>query len=288
MNEEDRKQLEDAAAVAREKADKAHEAAANADGQDEALNAAADEAENQAVAAQAALDAAAESEESSEQEPESEESEQDIDFKKELDSLPTQEGQPPAVDPKKNALQKAERALFFQAKEVEKLGGDPSKIVKTEAPRPEPEDRNQEQPQEGNFVTREELARRDLRTEIRKLSRSDEEFQVTLWHAENTIRSKGDPVKDAENAYLIAHKGRIQRSFDEIRRSVSTGRPSGPSLPGRKPVQQARKAPMLPPEQVRIMERRGFKQMPDGTWEGKRYRMVYDQTKKTFVTVPKK
>lgn len=281
MNEEEKKQLEDAAKVAREAADKAHEAAAQADGADEALNSAADAAEDAAQEAQAAFDAAVVTPEEEPVVPEpEEEDDKDIDFEKELEALGGE--QPPREPGKKlTELQKAERALFFQTKKVKELGGDPTKVIKSDVPiepvLPAPE---------SAFVTKDDLARRDLESEIRKLSRTEAEFKVTLWHSENTIRPTGDPVQDAQNAYLIAHKGRITRSFDEIRRA-STVRPMHGAGPGRKPPLTPAKAPELQSSERAIMQRRGFSMQPDGSWESKRYRMRYDTAHKSWVTEKK-
>jgi hypothetical protein len=280
MNEEEKKKLEDAAKVAREAADTAHEAAAQADGVDEALNSAADTAEDAALEAQAAFDAAVVTPEPEAPAPAPEdEDDKDIDFEKELENLG---GEPPKEPGKKlTELQKAERALFFQTQKVKELGGDPTKVIKTGAPiEPVPP-----APQPA-FVTKDDLNKRDLQGEIRKLSRTEAERKVTEWHAENSIKLTGDPVKDAENAYLIAHKGRITRSFDEIRRA-SFSRPMHGAGPGRKPPAAATKAPELQSSEKAIMQRRGYTVQPDGSWEAKRFRMRYDTSRKGWVTEKK-
>lgn len=280
VTQEEKQRLEDAAKVARETADQAHQAAADADGADEALNKAADEAETAAVEAQKAADEAVVST------PPGPEAEAptppdgtDIDFEKELDALSGE--QPPAPGKKLTELQKAERALFFQTRRVVELGGDPTKVVKPvgpavpPAPAVPPRD-------EQKFVTQDDLDRRDLSSELRKLAKSDAERKVLEWHAEHSIKLTGDPVKDAENAYLIAHKGRITRSFDEIRRAVYS-RPTPSTPPGRKPALPSAKAPELSLAEKAILQRRGFVMKPDGSWEGKKYRRYFDPKTRRWV-----
>lgn len=285
MSEEERKQKEDAAQAARRDADEAHEAAAQADGVDEALNKAADEAEDAAQQAQADLDAAdpapATPAPAGEEVPPA--GAQDIDFEKELEVLGGDT--PPAPPaPAKSELEKAERALFFNAQRLRELGGDPTKVVGAPPTPPAPPADAPPAPlTPPAYVTQEDLAKRDLVSEIRKLSRSEAERKVTEWHAEHSIQRSGDPVKDAENAYLIAHKGRITRSFEEIRRAGGS-RPMPGAAPGRRPAAGPTKAPVLEPSEQAVMKRRGFKPQPDGSWEGKRYRMHYDQGKKAWVT----
>lgn len=281
MDEEEKKRLEDAATAARAAADQAHEAAAEADGADDALNRAAESAEDLAQEAQAAADAAVVTppEPGTPDAPAGDDP--DIDFEKELEGL---EPKAPAGE-KPAELSKAERALFFNAQRVKELGGDPSKVlapVAPPAPTPVPE-----APPGPEYVTRDDLTRRDLESEIRKLSRTEAERKVTAWHAEHSIKQTGDPVKDAENAYLIAHKGRITRSFEEIRRA-GYSRPMPGAAPGRRPTPTPAKAPELQAAEKGIMERRGFKMLVDGSWESKRYRMHYDTTRKGWVTEKKK
>lgn len=287
MNEEEKKKLEEAAKVAREAADAAHAKAAEADGTDEALNSAADTAEDAAVAAQAAYDAATVAptdEEVITPAAEEESSEEDIDFEKELENL----GQPPKPPAQASAetrteLEKATRSLHFNAQRVKELGGDPAKILKPADEQAQPPvQTEQEQP---GFVTQADLDKRDLKAELRKLAKTDAELQVLAWHAEHSIRPTGDAQKDAENAYFIAHKGKIKRSFDEIRRA-GYSRPAPGGAPGRR--QPAKPAvPALSQSDHSSLVRRGFKKQADGTYEGKKYRVRYDATKKSWVTEKK-
>lgn len=274
MTPEEKKKLEDAAKVARDAADAAHQAAADAQGADEALNKAADEAEELANQAQSEADAAVV--EPAKGEPKEEDPE-DIDFGKELEDLTTV---PPQT---KSELEKAEKSLHFTAERIRKLGGDPEKILKPKAP-PAPVVPPEEEKNESRFVTKDDLATRDLQAEVRKLARSEDEYKVILWHTENSIRKSGNPSVDAENAYFIAHKGKIKRSFEELRRASFSAPPQGGfNGPGRKaPVDKT--APQLTSDEIATMTRRGFKKNSDGSWESKRYTMKYDSTKKGWVT----
>lgn len=287
MDPEEKKRLEDAARAAREAADQAHEAAAAAAGADDALNSAAETAEDAAQEAQTALDAAVPAPVESEVPATPVVEDTDIDFEKELEALAP--GQAPAAQPdKRPELEKAEKALFFNAKRVKELGGDPGKVLAPVAAPPQPPAAPTPDAPETPapaYVTEESLNKRDLAAEIRKLSRTEAEYKVTAWHAENSIKASGDPVKDAENAYLIAHKGRITRSFEEIRRA-GFSRPAPGAPPGRRAPVVA-KAPELQPAEKVVMQRRGFALQPDGSWESKRYHMRFDTAKKGWVTEKK-
>jgi len=260
MNEEERKAKEEEVKKLREAADAAHKAAQDSDGTDEALNKAAEDSEEAVAVAQKELDEAPPVGDEEEEEGEV------IDFEKELAGLG---GEQPA---QKTELEKAERSLHFNAERVRELGGDPTKIVKPkEVPAPE----------EGQFVTRDDLHQRDLRGEVGRLAKTEAEAKVILWHAEHSIKQTGDPAKDAENAYMIAHKGKIQRSFSEIRRA-SYVREAPAGGPGRRPAMQPAGAPALSAQEQSILKRRGFSLQADGTWQSKRYILRYEP-KKGFI-----
>lgn len=277
MTKEERKVLEDAAQAARTKADAAHEAAANASEEEaEALQAAADSAENEAQDAQKAVDAAvvtpAEGEEGDEEE------EGDIDFEKEL-AVIENGGKPPAAAPKepKTELEKAKRALHFNAKRFKELGGDPSEVLGTPPVPPVVVP-----PADNTFATKEDLAEQ----EAGKYARTDAERKVVMHHYRTSIKQSGNIVTDIQNAYLIAHKGKIVRSFEEIRRGANV-RPMIATPPGRKQPAGAQKSPELSRPEQSIMRARGFAMKPDGSWESKRYVMKYDPVKKDWITAKK-
>lgn len=281
MTKEEKKQLEDTAIALEAAADTAHNAAAEKPG-DDALQEAAQTAEDKATEARTAADAAVVDDEPAPVVDEEEEKgdDEDIDFGKELQEL---EGKtPPAPAPAaKTPLEKAQTALFHKAEEVKRLGGDPATVLGT-PPAPAPAPAKEE---EKGFVTQDDLNKRDLLAELRRVSKTDAEYRVLQWHAANSIKLTGDPIKDAENAYFIAHKGKIKRSFDEIRRAADT-RTTPATPPGRRAPADGAKAPMLSREEATVMTRRGFKLQPDGSWKGKRYTMTYDKVKKGWIEVP--
>lgn len=286
VTKEEKQRLVEEAQAKREAADKAHEAAA-AEGADDATKDAADVAEEAATKAQADADAAeVEGEQPAEEVPVPEGEEEvhkDIDFEEELRAL---EGGDPApireTPPKKELteLEKAEKALHFNAERVKKLGGDPSKIVPNLVPPPTPS-MEDEKP-----VTHADLYKRDVATEFRKVCRTEAEFKVLMWHLEHSIRSSGDALTDAQNAYFIAHKGKITRSFDEIRRA-GFSRPMPGAHPGRKAPITA-KVPTMSAADQNVLKRRGFVQKADGSWEGRKYIMRYSAEKKTWISEKKK
>lgn len=279
MTQEEKKALEDAAAAARAKADQAHDAAAQADGADEGLNKAAEDAEDAALDAQAAVDAAVVEEPAA---PEADAPEEpgdgaDIDFEKELQELG---GKGPSAK-KSPELEKAERALFFTKKRVKELGGDPDKVavqpvVPAPVAAPAPEGPKPE------YITKDDLAE----TEVAKYARTEAERKVIMHHYRHSIQRSGNVISDIENAYMIAHKGRITRSFEEIRRATFS-RPMGGGAPGRKPPAQPNKAPALSASDMTVMKRRGFVMQPDGSFEAKRYRVRYDKERRAWVTEKK-
>lgn len=275
MTEEEKQKLEESAIGAREAADAAHAAAADAPG-DEALQEAADTAEDAALAAQAAVDAAVVTPaEAPKGEEDEEKGDEDIDFEKELKKI---EGEPETPGKKApTELEKAERALFFQTQRVVELGGDPDKVIKKPAAPPAPA-APAAPATPGEFVTKDDLHKRDLQAQVRSLTRTDAEYKVLMWHTENSIKLTGDPVVDAQNAYMIAHKGRITRSFDEIRRA-RLSRPMPGAAPGRKPPAAATKSPELSSSDKVAIQRRGFKMQPDGSYESKRYRLAFEKGK---------
>lgn len=283
MEEAERKILEDAAKAARVAADEAHEAAANATEDDDAdaLQATADDLETKAQDAQAAFDAAVAA-------PEGEEGdEEDIDFEKELAEIEGGGKQPPvtpapapAGEPK-TELEKAKRALHFNAKRLKELGGDPAEVLGTPITPVTPA-----APVTPVTPPAENLIENLAEMEAAKYARTDAERKVIMHHYRTSIRASGNVVTDIQNAYMIAHKGRIQRSFDEIRRSAGV-RPMVATPAGRRPKVESVKTPELSKSEQGIMRQRGFKQNADGTWESKGYIMKYDAKAKGFVTTRK-
>lgn len=186
---------------------------------------------------------------------------EEVDFKKEAEALEKKE--------ERTDLEKAERSLHFNAERVRQLGGDPSKIIHP----------NQKK-DESEFVTKEDFAQNYAAS----LVRSPEELKVLMWHYKNSIQRTGNINEDIDNAYLIAHKGKIRRTQEEIDRSDHPKPPTGGS--GR----ETRKADKLrlPRDQEIVLSRRGFTLNPKtGEYEAKFNKVIYDSSSKQWITVKK-
>lgn len=271
MNPEERAKKEGELEILRTAADEAHQKAAETPG-DQGLQKKADEAEEKYNDLKTVLDADTPAPELSEEE-DDEEEEKDIDFEKELKELENpddpapraDDDQPPPVG--RTPQEKAERALYFAAQQVKKLGGDPTKIVKPKGVRqPDPvppKDENADL--DPRYVTVDHVARQ----EAEALSSSPAQAKVVLWHYKHSIKETGDIKKDIETAFIIANKGRITRSFDEIRRAKRSV-PVQVTPPGRRPAARSR-TPQLSSSEQASLKRRGFSPQADGSWAAKRY-----------------
>lgn len=287
MKKQEKEQLEQSAQSLREAADQAHTKAAAADATD-ADKDAADEAEEAAVEAERLVQEAVVDGEDDDDDDELDEEDEDIDFEAEAkdlglgdDDTPT----PPVNGGKKplTPLEKAQRSLRHNARIVKDLGGDPSKVL-TDTPPVQPVIVPARR-QGSEAITQDDLDLRDLKAELRRLAKTPAEYKVLEHHAEHSIKRTGDPMRDAENAYFIAHKGKIKRSFDELRRA-GFSRPAIGAAPGRRVVQAKALVPLLNSDEMATMVRRGYKQLADGSWESKRYTMRFD-SKKGWVSTKK-
>lgn len=185
---------------------------------------------------------------------ETESKETDIDYKKELDNL--ESGQKP-----RSEIEKAERALHFNAERLKQLGGDPAKVLKFKV---EDGSDGAETPDVSDTIQR-EFATRD----VRALSRGNEDmFKLMMWYVDNR---KCTP----DEAYILANKGRLQRSIIEANRGkVEFGKPDGG---GKKIVTE--KVPTRSPEEVALLERRGYKFNPKtNTYQANIYEEYFDAT----------
>lgn len=274
MSVEIRKEKEEALEKAKQAADVAQKAAEEKGFEDESLNEAAEKAE-QAVsdleAEIAALPPESEEEEGQEEE--------DIDFEEEKKRLGVT---PPGAQPPPKAgeteLEKAKRSLHFVTKRVKELGGDPNEILGIKAPEAPPQGDT-----DPRYVTKEDVAL----DRIRKLAKTDAEADVIIHHYRNTIRLTGNTDQDIENAYLIAHKGKIKRSFSEVRRAAANMPPKGPQGgAGGRPGVESQQPALSRAEQATLL-RRGFKKLADGSWEGKHYTLKYNKQAKKWDEIPK-
>mgnify|MGYP001562942704 CR=1 FL=1 len=202
------------------------------------------------------------SEETPEEKPETpveepKETPQDIDFKKELEAL---EGEKP---PTKNELDKAKRALHFNAERVRELGGDPTEIIEPKKP-----------DEQKDYVTKLDLAR----LEARQFARSEDELKLIMWWVEN----KGLSVEDA---HLMANKNKIKSTFEELKR-VEKPPIGSDGTAGRK--MQTSTVPPMPRDQQEILRRRGFSFNPKtNTYDARFNRYRYDETSKQWVSEKK-
>ena len=181
---------------------------------------------------------------------------QDIDFNKELSDL---EAKQP-----KSELEKAKKALFYNAQRLQELGGDPAEVIgiKKEIVADKPEATND---------VHSEVEKEFIKRDARSLAKTDEEYKVIMWYVDNNKVS-------VEDAYLLAHKGRLMRTISEVQRAKG----AIPSLGGG----AGRKVggdiiPTHPGEEV--LQRRGYKLDPKSkTWKGKFYEEYYDQATKSW------
>lgn len=265
MTQEDFKILEDKVATLRQAADEAANALAE-NPTDATLQAKADEAEQALTDAEAELGSATVDEDS---EDENSLDGEHIDFEKELNKInnPT----PAAVPAPKDELTKAKTALFHNAKRFKELGGDPAEIISGLQPEPVvvPVVENTPANPDNNNVTKDDM----VELEFKRIAKTPAEVAVYMHHYKNSIVKTGKITEDIENAMLIANKGRILRSFSELRRADNVvPRPaSNNGAPQNKP-----QIKQLSAADATVLRRRGFKLQADGSWVGKKYTLATD------------
>jgi len=182
----------------------------------------------------------------------------DIDFKQELDKLE-----------KTNTRTELDKAEFTAEKvlqRISELGGDPTKVA-TKFVKEKPKEEIKE------FATLQDLDIKLAEQEVRKLAKSDDEFKVIMWWIKNKNLS-------VEDAHLIANKGKLKTSLDEvirgkvIPRTISTG-------PGQRIA--AEKVPERSVEEQKVLERRGLRFNPKTqTYQGRFTEEYYDTTDKKW------
>lgn len=202
-------------------------------------------------------------EETPEETEEEESEEQDIDFKKELEDL---EGSQP---PKRTQREKAIFTAKKIAEELEGMGVDSSEIFGKKTTK-------KEAPAEEEDVVGTRLNQFEARLEAKQLARSEDEVNVIMWYVVN----KGLSVPDA---HLLANKGRVQSFLGEQKRS-NVRVAQGSNASGRKP---AAKTPELSPAEQADLKRQGFVKQKDGSWEGKRMRVIFDRATNSHRVVKK-
>jgi hypothetical protein len=197
-----------------------------------------------------------ESEESEEGSEEAKEENKDIDFKKEFEELESK-------SKPKSELEKAQKALFFNAERLKELGGDPAEVLKIK-----PQEKQENGDDVKSLVSR-EFKERDART----LARGNEDlYKVIMWYVDNR-------KLDVDEAYLLANKGRIMRTVTEAKRAaVDYGKPDSG---GRKIEKQT--IPDRSPEDKAVLERRGLRFNPKTqSYQGKFTEEYYDTAEGTW------
>lgn len=276
MTKEDFQNLEVKVDELKKAADIAAEALAN-DPTDTSLQQKADAAEGALADAEAELGSAVVEDE----EPQGEPSEDDehIDFDEELKKIEGRSPETPVTTPPQAPanpeLEKAQKALFHNANRLKALGGDPSAVIAALTPaEPVVPPATPPAPTPTPVVPSDNITRDDVvEMEFGRRAKSEAERKVYMHHYKNSIVRTGNLAEDMENAMLIANKGKILRSFSEIKRSNETvpKPPSGSGSPT-----QAPRVPKISSADATVLRRRGFKQQADGSWKGKRYTISVD------------
>lgn len=166
----------------------------------------------------------------------------EIDFDKELETL--EQGK----DARRTPLEKAQFSLKKTFDQVKEQGGDPYKALGIPRPKEDAGDESGDgdghpkQNKDGSITVspeqlnqmvaaavadqvgsvRSEFGAAEVKSRIEKLTKSDSEAKVVQFHFDNTIKPSGDIDSDVENAYMIAHKGRIKRTFQEVARAAGS------------------------------------------------------------------
>lgn len=181
--------------------------------------------------------------------------ETDTNYKKELEAL---EQKP------KNEEEKARKALFFNAQRARELGIDLAEVLGIKP-------KGEAEPTVPEVVQREF----DVR-ELRSLSEGNEDmYKLMLWYVDNR---KLNP----EEAYILANKGKLQRSIIEAKRGKAEI--AKPSFGGKKA--EVVNAPEHPGKDVLL--RRGYIfNSKTKTYQGKFYEEFWNGTEWTSRKIPK-
>jgi hypothetical protein len=193
-------------------------------------------------------------EETTEDSGDSTEESQDIDYEKELEALER---------PTRTELEKAQRALHFNAERLKELGGDPADVLKIK-----PVAKKEDVPDiDAKFERK--FAERDAQA----LARNEAEFKLIMWYVDNKNLS-------IDEAHLLANKGRILRAADEAKRgNVQYGQP----VNSKKVVVDT--TPDRSPEEKAVLQRRGLSFNPKTkTWQGKYSEEYYDKDQRRWVS----
>ena len=183
-------------------------------------------------------------------------SKEDIDFEKEVQELEQK--------PQRTKLEKAVFAREQIDKRIQELGGESWRTKK-------------EEPQ---YITKEDMAD----DYAHSLAKSESERKIIMWHYKNSIQRTSNIREDIDNAYWLAHKGKIRRTHEELQRIQQPGRGGG----GAGQKLSTSQTPEMPKSHQFVLKRRGYILNPKtGEWEAKHTKYVYDSSKKEWVSVKK-
>lgn len=165
----------------------------------------------------------------------------DIDYKKELEEL---EG----TKPSKSELEKAKRALYFNAQRYSELGGDPSDVL------PKPKAAAQPETDVDKVIDLKFAER-----EARALAKTEDEYQLIVWR----VKNQGLSVSEA---HLLANKGKLLKLSSELKRADV--KPSLGGGAGQRILEET--VPERNAAEVQLLTRRGMQFNPKtNTWQGK-------------------
>lgn len=185
-----------------------------------------------------------------------EEDAKNIDFQKELDKV---------QKPEKSELEKAQKALHFNALRLVELGGDPADVLKLKKEDKKPADDVQSVVQE---TLQKEMAMRDARA----LAKNEDHLKLIMHYVENNKLS-------VQEAYLLSVKGTLMRSIVEAKRAnVEYAKPDS----GGRKVDTV-EVPERSQEETQLLERRGMRFNPKTkTYQGRFYEEYFDSNEKVW------
>ena len=104
-----------------------------------------------------------------------------------------------------------------------------------------------------------------------------------MWQYKYGIQRTGNIVEDVESAHLLANRGKLKRTFEELKRIEKPGNGGGAGQKISKP-----QVPEMSPEEQQILMRRGFKfNLQTKEWEAKYNVIRYDSSAKAWVQTKK-
>ena len=143
-------------------------------------------------------------------------SNQDVDYKAELERLQAENAE------KDKRIDRAERAVVRLKKE----SGD------TEI---ELEETINKLVDEKVATIRTEVQSNNLKREIENQSSNPDEAELIRYHLDNSVKSTGDVVQDVLNAKAIANRARSQKVYEEVERAANAAEADKATTAGEKP-----------------------------------------------------